>query len=338
MQAQLNPAAAKTQLALHRGEARVRADPPASGFARGRLRAAFSFLQQTALERLRNAAAAPVLPAGIARVTCAQRTQPTGFVYDKRRLILRYIALDRINWLKSITKQNGNDFRFGGYELHVSNQPERAMTNSLRSWAAALAIVLGAWIGPCGATIVEIDDAESVSINGVPITFAGQTVGTFPNFQEVTNFLISSGSPTTPDTAIVGWTDFSITGAPQQQFNSPQLLLIKPGTGGSVISDIITLFIQGDDTFTSFLLRMDSDFGDSGLTCTPPCVSLGEATGEFQDISAAALGNSGVSGLTIRVRSDIDVTAVPEPATLLLAVLALAALSASAAWRQRRRQ
>lgn len=211
------------------------------------------------------------------------------------------------------------------------------MTNSLRRWASALAIVLGGWIGPCGATIVEIDDAESVSINGVPITFAGQTVGTFPNLQEVTNFLISPGSPTTPNTAIVGWTDHSITGAPQQQFNSPQLLLIEPGTGGAVISDIVTLFIQGFDTFTRFSLRMDSDFGESGLTCTVNCVSLGEATGEFQDISAAALGNSGVSGLTIRVRSDIDVTAVPEPATLMLAVLGLA-LSASAAGRQRRRR
>ena len=27
---------------------------------------------------------------------------------------------------------------------------------------------------------------------------------------------------------------------------------------------------------------MDSDFGESGLTCTVNCVSLGEATGEFQ--------------------------------------------------------
>lgn len=195
-----------------------------------------------------------------------------------------------------------------------------------------LAVVLGAWAGPSGATIVEIDDVTdplmTVRINGVPITSAGQVVGTFPNEQDVTNFLVTPGSSTTPrETAVVGFTDFSITGV-RPQFNSPQLFLTEAATGQ--ISAVMTLFLEGFDTFTIFRLQMESDFGAAGLTCITNCVSLGVETGDFQDISAAALGNSGVTGLTFLVRSDVDpVSAVPEPVTFALLVVGLAGLGFS---------
>jgi hypothetical protein len=175
-----------------------------------------------------------------------------------------------------------------------------------------------------------------VSIDGVPITFAGQSVGScVGGCQNVTGFLIEPGSATQPESATVQFDDFTILTPSLPEgtlFSSSVLLLKEAGSTGEapIISDDMLVTVRNVGVATEISLSLESDFGEAGLgPCTagiPPgsnCVDLGLETGAFQDITGAALASMQpsaiqVPGLTLLVRSDATETTVPEPSALLL--------------------
>jgi PEP-CTERM motif-containing protein len=206
------------------------------------------------------------------------------------------------------------------------------------------------------ATTVAIDDMTdtlTVSIDGVNITAPGQSVGScVGGCQNVTGFLIQPGSANNPESASINFDDFTLTTtAPPDStlFFSKVLYLTEAGSTPGVppiISDELTVTVRNVGVAVQIGVSLDSDFGEAGLgPCTAGispssnCLNLGQETGDFQDITAAALGSMQpsaiqVPGLTILVRSDATETTVPEPSTVLL--LAVAPLALLAAWRTRR--
>jgi len=216
-----------------------------------------------------------------------------------------------------------------------------------------------AMLTQASATTVAIDDSAdtlTVSIDGVNITSASQSVGNCPGgCQNVTNFLIETGSANSAESASVQFDDFTLVPSALPEgtvFFSKVLYLTEAGSAPGVppvISDEVTVTVSNVGVALQIGLTLDSDFGETGLpACTagiPPgtnCVNLGQETGDFQDITAAALTNmlgpgfSGaieVPGLTLLIRSDATEITVPEPSTLLLLAVALAV---PAAWSTRR--
>jgi hypothetical protein len=205
------------------------------------------------------------------------------------------------------------------------------------------------------ATMVQIDDLTdklSVSIDGVNITAPGQSVGNcVGGCQNVTGFLIQPGSANSAESASLNFDDFTLTTtAPPDStlFFSKVLYLTEAGgTPGvpPVISDEITVAVRNVGVAVQISVELNSDFGEGDLgPCTagiPPgsnCMNLGQETGDFQDITAAALASMQpsaiqVPGLTIQVRSDATETTVPEPSALLLIAAAFGAFY----WRAGRR-
>jgi hypothetical protein len=220
-----------------------------------------------------------------------------------------------------------------------------------RAGAMALAVTAAAWVQPAVATVLVIDDLTdnmAVSINGTPITSAGQTVGTYPNTQEVFGFLIQPGSPSNPERAAINFDDYTLptVGPVREQYLNGTVVLTNPD--GSVSDTIIVGYENLGTTFegtpiSQFRVQMESDVDGvplPGCSSFSNCITVPE-TGNFQDITAAAFATMSIpfgplgvpvpEGFTLLVRSELDAPTpgnpVPEPASLALLGMGFAAMS-----------
>ena len=97
---------------------------------------------------------------------------------------------------------------------------------------ATVLAITAAWVPFAAATVLVIDDlteTPTISINGTPITItAGQTVGVFPNFQEVSAFGIDPNTPFHTETAIINFNDYSLPTIGPERSNTFLALFFSP--------------------------------------------------------------------------------------------------------------
>ena len=225
----------------------------------------------------------------------------------------------------------------------------------MKLFRASILVFIASLVIPVdgSATTVIIDDSKdklTVSINGVTVTSANQSIGNcVGGCQNVTGFLIEPGSAANPQSASVDFDDFTIASPNLPQgtlFFSKVLALTEAGGTPGVPhprSDAITVTVRNVGVATQISVLLNSDFGENGLgPCGANCVNLGDETGDFLDITTAALGSmqpaalalSDVPGLSVLVRS--DVAEVPVPAAFVLFASGLLGVAGRAAWRRGR--
>lgn len=159
----------------------------------------------------------------------------------------------------------------------------------MKLFRASILVFIASLVIPVdgSATTVIIDDSKdklTVSINGVTVTSANQSIGNcVGGCQNVTGFLLDPGSAATAEGASVDFDDFTIASPNLTQstlYFSKVLALTEAGGTPGVPhprSDVFTVNVRNVGVATQIGVSLNSDFGETGLGfCAANCVNLGD--------------------------------------------------------------